>query len=403
MSTNYIKIIIATLLIGGAIWYLESGKVKNTGDSEAVTIVTPSEKAQATTTMTKNVMEVGKPKNTNDPKIGSAMITLSRTEKSATFKLAKEITTPDGFINTGGQPIKIQDYIGKKVVLIDFWTYSCINCQRTTPYLNGWYKKYEDKGLVIIGIHTPEFDFEKVYDNVKAAVDREGIKYPVVLDNDYSTWNAYENRFWPRKYLIDIDGYVVYDHIGEGSYGETEKEIQKALQERQKVLGLTETIDTTIFNPADAVTMDSSKVQSPETYFGSNRNQYFGNGNKSVAGIQKLSLPASIQKNTLYLDGTWDIQGESAKSTSASAKIVYKYNSKDIYFVGSSEKGVKVTIMEDGKVVAKDKGVDVSADGTVMIKENRLYKLIQASDYGEHTIEIIIENPGLEAFAFTFG
>jgi thiol-disulfide isomerase/thioredoxin len=404
MNTNYIKIIIAVLLIGGAIWYLESGKVKNTGGSEAVTIVAPDEKtSQATTTMTKGSMEAGKPTNTNDSKTGSAMMTLSRTEKSAKFKLAKEITTPDGFINTGGQPIKIQDYIGKKVVLIDFWTYSCINCQRTTPYLNGWYKKYEDKGLVIIGIHTPEFDFEKVYDNVKAAVDREGIKYPVVLDNDYSTWNAYENRFWPRKYLIDIDGYVVYDHIGEGSYAETEKEIQKALQERQKVLGLNQTIDTSIFNPADAVTVDSSKVQSPESYFGSSRNQYFGNGNKGVAGVQKLSLPSTIQANTLYLDGTWDIQGESAKSTSASAKIVYKYNAKDIYFVGSSEKGVKVTIMEDGKIVGKDKGADVSADGTVMIKENRLYKLIQASDYAEHTIEIIIENPGLEVFAFTFG
>jgi thiol-disulfide isomerase/thioredoxin len=404
MNTNYIKIIIAVLLIGGAIWYLESGKVKNSGTSEVVTIMPPDEKAfQATTTMTKEAVEAGKPTSANDSKTDSAAMALSRTEKAAKFKLAKEITTPDGFINTGGQPIKIQDYIGKKVVLIDFWTYSCINCQRTTPYLNGWYKKYEDKGLVIIGIHTPEFDFEKVYDNVKAAVDREGIKYPVVLDNDYSTWNAYENRYWPRKYLIDIDGYVVYEHIGEGGYAETEKEIQKALQERQKVLGLNQTIDTSIFNPADAVTVDSSKVQSPETYFGSSRNQYFGNGNKGVAGAQNLSIPSTIQANTLYLDGTWDIQGESAKSTSASAKIVYKYNAKDIYFVGSSEKGVKVTIMEDGKIVDKDKGADVSADGTVMIKENRLYKLIQASDYGEHTIEILIENPGLEAFAFTFG
>ena len=409
MSTNYLKMIVAFVLIGGAIWYLESGKVKNSGGGETVTIVAPVEhpsevSAEATTeATTEDVMEAGKPASTSAPKTGPTKNKLSRPEKSTKFKLAKEITTPDGFINTGGQPIKIQDYIGKKVVLIDFWTYSCINCQRTTPYLNGWYEKYEDKGLVIIGIHTPEFDFEKVYDNVKMAVEREKIKYPVVLDNDYSTWNAYENRFWPRKYLIDIDGYVVYDHIGEGGYAETEKEIQKALQERQTALKLNDHIDTGIFNPADAGTLNSSKVQSPETYFGSSRNEYFGNGDKGVSSVQKLSLPSAIQANTLYLDGTWDIQGESAKSTSSNSKIVYKYNAKDIYFVGSSEKGVKITIMEDGKIVGKDKGADVSADGTVMIKENRLYKLIQASDYSEHTIEIIIESPGLEAFAFTFG
>lgn len=402
MNTSSVKIIVAVVLIGGSIWYLESGKVKNTGGADAITIVVPDETLSATTS--ENILQSEKTTIPHETKtITQAVPRLSRAEKSAQFKLAKEITTPDGFINTGGKPIKIQEYIGKKVVLIDFWTYSCINCQRTTPYLNGWYKKYEDKGLVIIGIHTPEFDFEKVYDNVKAAVEREGIKYPVVLDNDYSTWNAYENRYWPRKYLIDIDGYVVYDTIGEGSYAETEKEIQKALQERQTALGLHDTITTTIFNPADAVTVDATKVQSPETYFGSNRNQYFGNGDTGVAGVQKVSLPSLIAPNTLYLEGTWDIEGESALNISANAKIVFRYNAKDMYLVGSSDKGVTITIREDGKIVGADKGADVSADGTVLIKENRLYKLIQASDYGEHTIEIIIENPGLKAFAFTFG
>ena len=161
MSTNYLKMIVAFVLIGGAIWYLESGKVKNSGGGETVTIVAPVEhpsevSAEATTeATTEDVMEAGKSASTSAPKTGPTKNKLSRPVKSTKFKLAKEITTPDGFINTGGQPIKIQDYIGKKVVLIDFWTYSCINCQRTTPYLNGWNEKYEDKGLVIIGIHTP--------------------------------------------------------------------------------------------------------------------------------------------------------------------------------------------------------------------------------------------------------
>src|SRR3989344_7615215 len=132
----------------------------------------------------------------------------------------KEIVNPSGFVNTDG--ITVGSQVGKKVVLVDFMTYSCINCQRTFPYLNAWYKKYKDQGLEIIGIHTPEFAFEKDIENVREAMKRFGIMHPVVLDNDYATWRAYGNRFWPRKYLIDIHGDIVYDHIGEGAYEETE-------------------------------------------------------------------------------------------------------------------------------------------------------------------------------------
>ena len=128
-------------------------------------------------------------------------------QKAMRYERAKEITTPDGFINTDA--ISVGELVGQKVILIDFWTYSCINCQRTTPYLNAWYETYKDQGLEIIGLHTPEFAFEEEYQNVLQAVENLGIKYPVVLDNDYSTWRAYRNRFWPHKYLIDIDGFIV--------------------------------------------------------------------------------------------------------------------------------------------------------------------------------------------------
>ncbi len=409
MKKNTITLFVAIVIIVTAIWFLQSKKVKNSGTTDAVTIIPRDQTTTASDdtplmTDTKGEGTTGSAVDISPTSSTTASFTkLTTAQKAAKYTLAKEITTPDGFINTNNQPVKIQDYIGKKVVLIDFWTYSCINCQRTTPYLNGWYTKYEDKGLVIIGIHTPEFDFEKNYDNVKAAVGREGIRYPVVLDNDYSTWNAYENRFWPRKYLIDIDGYVVYDHIGEGGYTETEREIQKALAERQSVLGLHQTIDTSVYNPSDAVALDASKVQSPETYFGALRNEHLGNGKAGAIATQTFTLPVTIAANTLYLDGSWDIQAESAKSTTAQSKIVYTYNAKDIYLVASSDTGVKVTIKEDGKVVTTDRGADVSADGTLVIKENRLYKLIQSKDYGVHTIEITIETPGLTAFAFTFG
>src|SRR3989344_2903633 len=162
--------------------------------------------------------------------------TVSPISKALRYDKAPELVDPDGYINTprlsSGQagPITIGEFRGKKVVLIDIWTYSCINCQRTLPYLKMWYDKYADQGLEIIGVHTPEFAFEHVLSNVQAAVDGFGIKYPVVLDNKYATWNAFGNQFWPRKYLIDIDGYIVYDHAGEGKYDEAERAIQRALE-----------------------------------------------------------------------------------------------------------------------------------------------------------------------------
>src|SRR3989338_3982296 len=197
-------LLLCVVLIGVivAIWYLEGRKIER-GEEQAASF----------------------------PRI----VLNEKNDKASKYESAKEISTPDGFINTDN--ITIGELVGKKVVLLDIWTYSCINCQRTLPYLKAWHGKYKDKGLVIIGLHTPEFEFEKIYDNVRAAVQKFGITYPVVLDNDYSTWRAYRNQYWPRKYLIDIDGYIAYDHIGEGGYEETERQIQKALEERMTRLG----------------------------------------------------------------------------------------------------------------------------------------------------------------------
>jgi len=208
------------------------------------------------------VLEHSKPERTGE---GVDVDVMTREEKEKIYEPAKEITTPDGFINTEG--ITIGDLVGKQVILVDFWTYSCINCQRTLPHLNEWHEKYGDKGLTIIGVHTPEFEFEKEYANVLAAVEKFGVKYPVVLDNDYSTWTAYENRYWPRKYLIDIDGYIVYDHIGEGGYAETEQKIVDLLNERARVLGE----GGIVMADGSAEDDDLSRVGSPEVYFGSSR------------------------------------------------------------------------------------------------------------------------------------
>ncbi len=189
------------------------------------------------------------------------------------FSQYKEIVNPAGYVNT--DKITIGELIGKKVVLLDFVTYSCINCIRTFPYLNAWHEKYKDQGLQIIAIHTPEFAFEKKKENVAKAISGYGIKFPIVLDNEYATWRAYGNNYWPRKYLIDIHGNIIYDHIGEGAYDETEKKIQEALAERSRVVGENMDIKSDMANPeTEAVGI----VRSPEVYFGSARNELLGNG-----------------------------------------------------------------------------------------------------------------------------
>jgi len=328
--------------------------------------------------------------------------TMEKETKAKKYEYAREreIVKPAGFINT--DKITIEELIGQKIILLDIWTYSCINCQRTLPYITGWYEKYKDAGLEIIGIHTPEFAFEKKIENVQWAVDKYNIKYPVVLDNDYGTWHAYRNRYWPRKYLIDIDGFVVYDHIGEGGYEETERVIQKLLQERKVRLDEETTISQDITKPDGAETVQTGSSRSPEIYFGAWRNTYLGNGKDSKIGSQTFDQPTGIKTNILYLVGDWDIQKEYAKNNSGQAKIIFRYQAQKVFMVARADREVKAKILIDDKPVESQAGSDVK-NGVVTIQEDRLYRLIEDQNWGEHTLEIIIENPGLEAFTFTFG
>ncbi|MBI4215584.1 MAG: redoxin domain-containing protein [Parcubacteria group bacterium] len=365
-----IMLAVALLLIIGSIWYLESRRFRPSVPPAALSLPTIMDKA----------------------------------EKTKKYPKAKEISSPDGFINT--DHIALEELIGKKVVLIDFWTYSCINCQRTIPYLNAWHDKYADKGLVIIGIHTPEFKFEQNYDNVSKAVIQFGIKYPVVLDNDYSTWYAYLNRYWPSKYLIDIDGYIVYNHAGEGAYEETERKIQDLLEERQAVLGERGEIRQEITRPSGAPEVDFSLSRSPEIYFGARRNLYLGNGKSNVEGVQILKEPVGMKTNILYLAGEWDFQDEYARNISQGSKIIFRYQAKGVYMVASAKEPIKARILLDGKSLFPQTGGDLIIDGgnsILTVQEERLYKIIEDAAHSEHTLEIIIPSPGLTAFTFTFG
>jgi len=314
---------------------------------------------------------------------------VEKAEKAKMYESAKELVDVQGFINS--ESFQLTDYIGKKVILIDFWTYSCINCQRTTPYLNAWWDTYKDDGLLIVGVHTPEFEFEKKYDNVVKATENLGIKYPVVQDNNYSTWTAYKNRYWPHKYLIDIDGYIVYDHIGEGGYNETEQKIRELLEERKIVLNESGGIDKGMAQPTGVQDV-SERPKSPEVYFGAFRNELLANGERLTMGVQSFSSPTEVNTNYLYLDGNWNIQKEYAENTRADDRIIFKFIARRVNIVAESDEPAEIRILLNGKEIDKK-----------IIQDSQLYNLVELSEQGEYLLEIIIEKPGLRAYTLTFG
>ena len=310
----------------------------------------------------------------------------------------KEIVNPSGFVNSS--EFQLADLIGKKVILLDFMTYSCINCQRTFPYLNAWYKEYKDQGLEIVGIHTPEFAFEKNIDNVRKAALQFELLFPLVLDNDYATWNAYANRFWPRKYLIDIQGNVVYDHVGEGAYKETEEKIMELLKERAELLG------THVSETRTSVPDYQIYARSPEIYFGAWRNSNFGNGKPQVTGEQIFVMPSFFESNKFYLDKTWNIAYEYAENISAPASLKFKFDAKEVYIVASGddeENQKEIEVYLDGSMVSLNNSGEDANMGKVKIREARLYHLISLPTAGEHTLEIIFKNPRTKIYTFTFG
>jgi thiol-disulfide isomerase/thioredoxin len=333
-------------------------------------------------------------------------ITRVQIDKSQ-FKLAPELTNVNGYINS--EPITLADLRGK-VVLVDFWTYSCINCIRTIPYLNAWYEKYADNGLVIVGVHTPEFEFEKDYNNVKAAVEKFDIKYPVAQDNEKATWEAYENRYWPRKYLIDNEGYIRYDHIGEGAYAETEKVIQSLLAERTQYIGANVTIDQSISNPESSQNVNFDRINTPELYFGYEYSRApLGNSEGYKPGYKPdqvvnytVSDDTKIVPNRIYLGGEWKNNADHMELQSEVGRIVLSYSAKAVNIVAGG-KGELHILEGNSPLDDSSSGTDISEDGTVKIDGQRLYNVVEHEEYGNHQIAIEVAGRGFQIYTFTFG
>lgn len=316
------------------------------------------------------------------------------------YPAAPDLTGITGYINTS--PSEIKDATKNKVVLYDFWTYSCINCLRTLPYLEAWNAKYADKGLIIVGIHSPEFEFEKDIGNVRMAVQKYNVTYPVVLDSYHSTWDAFGNRYWPAEYITDYTGHIRHVHFGEGDYDQTEKAIQELLNQRSTALGLGIDANMSLVNLQPHQFSDQ---QTPELYFGydfaAGRN-YLGNQEGFHPNLAvSYSLPPSLQQDHFYLDGSWENLQDSMKLSSPTGRIVLPYFAKDVHIVATGPPAGIQVLLDGQPITQKDSGLDVQ-NGTAHIYENRLYNLVSSAEAGQHTL-MLVANQGLQVFTFTFG
>ncbi len=302
---------------------------------------------------------------------------------------APEFAGIDAWLNS--KPLTMKDLRGK-VVLVDFWTYSCINCVRTLPYITGWDRKYRDKGLVIVGVHSPEFEFEKKRSNVEMAIARHGIKYPVALDNKLDTFTAFNNQYWPAHYLIDREGRVVYTHFGEGEYARTENNIRF-------LLGLDKATETM---PERS---EYDARQTPETYLGYLRAANFkGRDSFSADAAADYALPKGLPVNGWALGGKWRVEGERAIAQEAGASLMINFRAKKVFLVMGNITGkpISASLTLNGAPLGDIAGKDAPG-GIVKVKENTLYELVNQKEPTGGILEIKTDAPGLEVYAFTFG
>ena len=404
MKGKTIALIIVLIAIAGSIYYLESGKASSSAQQPNTRNIQNNANNQQAPNTDEN--QQGDRQTASSYQKWELSLTAEDrkriAEKERQYLKVPELEGIAGYLNA--EPgFKISDFRGK-VVLVDFWTYTCINCIRTLPYLTEWDNKYRDEGLVIIGVHTPEFEFEKEYDNVKMAVERYGINYRVVQDNGYATWKAFRNRFWPRKYLVDADGFIRYDHIGEGAYTETERMIQSLLIEQGVHLDNMSTTKLEDKTPRRELT--------PELYagygFALERGQDIGNPEGLQPGkTADYALNGQLVNDVVYLDGKWQSNEDNleAKGDNTSIMLVFTSSSANIVALGQATP-LKLFVEIDGQPISRDQaGDDVvieNGKSYALITEPRLYNVVNG-DYGHYLLTLTPERGGFAFSAFTFG
>lgn len=317
--------------------------------------------------------------------LGKPMSEINMDEKGV---VAPELVQGGEWFNS--EPLQLSQLQGK-VVLIDFWTYSCINCQRTFPYLRNWWTEYEDDGLVIIGVHSPEFEFEKSEQNLAKAIEDFDLRYPIMQDNNFATWRAYNNRYWPAKYLIDKEGNIRYTHFGEGDYDETEETIRQLLEEGGGAVlsGPVDNEDYQIYS------------RTPELYLGSARIEHLVSPEKLVADeVINYSIPGQIPANSFAYQGDWLVTPEYA-APSAGSSLLLNFEAREVFLVArpqADSSGFTVTLDGQAQYLGED-----APDGLVTVDSDSLYKLILLEEPGRHELRLDFLDGNVEIYAFTFG
>ncbi|QII27660.1 cytochrome c biogenesis protein DipZ [Stenotrophomonas maltophilia] len=337
------------------------------------------------------------------------MMMMAAGQAGAPLPVEGTLPSLDGATGWLNSPPLSAEQLRGKVVLIDFWTYSCINCLRAMPFVHEWAQRYRDHGLVVVGVHTPEFAFERDPRNVMKAVQQLKVEYPVALDNQYSIWRAFNNRYWPAHYFIDAKGNIRGHQFGEGNYAHSEQVIRRLLVEAGQ---------TDLPPPADpaaadlqgvATQADMGNLRSPETYLGHARAEQFASpGGQRVDAAFGYALPSTLALNQWGLSGQWRVDDEAAQLQQAGGRIAFQFHARDLHLVlapGEEGKPVRFRVLLDGKPLpAADAGADAAADGTGTVNEHRLYQLIrQRGTIGPHRFEIEFLDAGVQAYAFTFG
>jgi cytochrome c biogenesis protein CcdA/thiol-disulfide isomerase/thioredoxin len=334
-----------------------------------------------------------------------AMMSAKPAAQTEELPVEDDMPSLEGAVAWLNSPPLTKESLKGKVVLIDFWTYSCINCLRAIPYIRAWAEKYKDKGLVVIGVHAPEFAFEHNIDNVKKAVRDLKIDYPVAIDNDYAIWRAFNNQYWPAHYFIDAKGRIRHHHFGEGDYGDSERVIQQLLAEAGKS-AISSGLVAVNATGAEAAA-DADDVKSPETYVGYMRAENFVSPGGVAQREPHLYAPGTPKLNEWGLSGDWTVDSDHGSLNQKDGAIVYRFHARDLHLVlgpGSEGGPVRFCVTIDGKPPGDSHGTDLDADGMGVVTEQRLYQLIrQTGAITDHTFEIRFFDPGVQAFAFTFG
>jgi len=334
---------------------------------------------------------------------------LRPTFNSAGTGLAKEkLGTSDALSGAvdwlNSPPLTIEGLKGK-VIVIDFWTYSCINCLRSIPYVKAWAEKYKDHGLVVIGVHTPEFAFERNVNNVRAAVSDLKIEYPVAIDNEYKIWRSFDNKYWPAHYFIDAKGRTRFHHFGEGDYDQSEQVIQGLLEEAGNE-NVPHSLVTVSASGAEAAA-SANDEQSPETYIGYDRADNFVSPGGIVENERHVYASASLQLNDWSLSGDWTVTGEDAILNGMGGSIMYRFHARDLHLVlgpAADGKPIRFRVTINGNAPGVDHGTDTDTDGQGVVDSQRLYQLVrQNGAIKDRTFAIEFLDAGVHAYAFTFG